>query len=79
MPDLSPIQQQTLEILCEGGPLTCTELGRQLWPDGRHDVNHQCYARPASKVLKSLENLDLVFKRSVRGRRAPVWSAYAKD
>jgi len=62
---------KALRLLKE--PLTCTELGEQMWTGARQNSPRQTYARPAGKVIQRLKRAKLVRCTSRDRDRRVAW------
>lgn len=58
---MTEIDARALAIIVKRGPISCANLGDELWNRRRSAGNCSCpYARPAGKVVKRLRELGLV-------------------
>lgn len=62
---VTPIQWKVLRQLEKRGPQTCSSVGDMLW--GNVFRHQQVWARPAGKILHSLQRKNLVESRMVDG------------
>lgn len=70
----SPLSQTDVKALeaLKRGPMTCANLGSELWGANRRGGNCSCpWARPAGKLLHRLERRGLV--RRIRDPHYALW------
>lgn len=68
--NLTLIQEKVLRCLDE--PRTCTEVGEQVF-ENPHLRTRQAFARPAGKVIRSLERLEMVCAKYNEFHKKLMW------